>query len=712
MLGGDGNQQFERDMVDAVLEQWVSEEDRREDEDDVADIFGDFGPDPAEAPAEHEDAPPEEAPSPPNIPLPVCPSQEAWDDHFRTHLNYRSWCPVCVAARGREDPHRSRGDVERPGCPTICFDYKELRKGSRPLIVMKDQRTKATVIHQAQCKGPGDLWLIRRLLRDIDNLGHVKVSLKGDGEPAMQDLMNTLKHERQQPTVIEEPPGNDPQSHGIAEKAVQDTLGHVRTLKLGLEHRIGHPVSDAHPVFEWICEHAGWLITHLRIGTDGLTAWQRITGRSCKQELVEFGELVWAKPLRQSAGKERKKINLEARWFKAVWVGVHVWSTEHVVIREGSGPAVKVRTIKRMTEQERWNYGEIDRIVARPRRPDPRALVHQRREMHEREVAAAEAAVRPASEAAAPQAADGSNLQSGRIVPGEQKVNRDFRITHGMVVDIGATDDCPGCRQSLAPGASRGNHTHECRQRFERELSKTAAGRRRLQSRDARHGLAEPETVEAEAGNEEREEEVLNDGEDRGEGVDEPEGEEQGRRVRPRLEEARGIRRPREDQEEDEDEPPARSRRVGSIDRIVADVIRINTERTAKEGRRPDKRCTREIARQIISDLDRKHARKLKIFENRTKNERYNVKKSSRGIAEAYSPPRMVLVAEEFGLTPQWSLDLTVTDRDDGEPLISTMKINVSKLSPSSTKTNRSCSCLGRRARRSRRSTWDGTMSG
>ena len=42
--------------------------------------------------------------------------------------------------------------------------------------------------------------------------------------------------------------------------------------------------------------------------------------------------------------------------------------------------------------------------------------------------------------------------------------------------------------------------------------------------------------------------------------------------------------------------------------------------------------------------------------------------RGSRGIAEAYSPPRMTLMAEEFGLRAQWALDLTEYDRDDGEP--------------------------------------------
>ena len=305
-------------------------------EDDVAGLFGDFetedegeqeqpqrrvrqrrapaGGDEGRDQAQEEEGDREEVPPPPNIHLPIAPSQEDWDEHFRTHINFRDWCPVCVEARGRERPHHRRRDAVRSGLPTICMDYKEVRKGRPPLIIVKDQATKSTFCHQALRKGGSDQWLVKRVIRDIENTGHTAVTLKGDGEPAMQDFLRAVKEQRNQPANIEEPPGNDPQSNGVAEKSVQDAMGQVRTLKLGLEYRLGHAIDDNHAIVEWMIEHAGWLITHLRVGADGRTAWQRVTGRVCTQPLVEFGEVVWAKPLRRSAGN-RHKVNLEARWF-------------------------------------------------------------------------------------------------------------------------------------------------------------------------------------------------------------------------------------------------------------------------------------------------------------------------------------------------------------------------------------------------------------
>ena len=80
---------------------------------------------------------------------PIDPSTEEFENHCRTHIPFRNWCPVCVAARGTEDPHRTRaaGHV-RPGTPTICIDYKELRKGQMGWIVVRDPEVE---VHYCQC---------------------------------------------------------------------------------------------------------------------------------------------------------------------------------------------------------------------------------------------------------------------------------------------------------------------------------------------------------------------------------------------------------------------------------------------------------------------------------------------------------------------------------------------------------------------------------
>ena len=100
---------------------------------------------------------------------------------------------------------------------------------------------------------------------------------------------------------------------------------------------------------------------------------------------------------------------------------------------------------------------------------------------------------------------------------------------------------------------------------------------------------------------------------------------------------------------------------------MIADVVMVRTDYAREKGLDPQERCSRDIAKEMIRSLDAKHVRKLRAFEDRSRNEADCKGPRSRGIAEAYSPPRMTAVAQEFGLRPQWALDLTERDRDDGE---------------------------------------------
>ena len=52
------------------------------------------------------------------------PSQQERDEHDVTHLPYRSWCRVCLEAKGKEDPHFRTRLKEVGEVPTIGLDYK------------------------------------------------------------------------------------------------------------------------------------------------------------------------------------------------------------------------------------------------------------------------------------------------------------------------------------------------------------------------------------------------------------------------------------------------------------------------------------------------------------------------------------------------------------------------------------------------------------
>jgi hypothetical protein len=54
---------------------------------------------------------------------PGAPTPEEIAEHDPTHLPYRSWCPVCVEACGKEDAHYSKKGTEEDGRPVVALDY-------------------------------------------------------------------------------------------------------------------------------------------------------------------------------------------------------------------------------------------------------------------------------------------------------------------------------------------------------------------------------------------------------------------------------------------------------------------------------------------------------------------------------------------------------------------------------------------------------------
>ena len=50
------------------------------------------------------------------------PTVQEVEDHNRTHLSYRNWCPFCVQAKAKDLDHRKSIKEER-GLAEFSFDY-------------------------------------------------------------------------------------------------------------------------------------------------------------------------------------------------------------------------------------------------------------------------------------------------------------------------------------------------------------------------------------------------------------------------------------------------------------------------------------------------------------------------------------------------------------------------------------------------------------
>ena len=123
-------------------------------------------------------------------------------------------------------------------------------------------------------------------------------------------------------------------------------------------------------MLEWIAEHAGDTINKFLMGHDRKTPYHRVMGKASTRAILEFGEQVLAKPMR--AIKSRRKKSLKSKWVFGTWIGATSRSGEHVVALQDGGAAIKVRTVKRRPEDERWSAQAIKDIVASPKAPNPK----------------------------------------------------------------------------------------------------------------------------------------------------------------------------------------------------------------------------------------------------------------------------------------------------------------------------------------------------
>ncbi|CAK0850454.1 unnamed protein product [Prorocentrum cordatum] len=258
-----------------------------------------------------------------------------------------------------------------------------------------------------------DDYKVSFLLGVLEAWGHTTVILQTDQEPATMALAQAVRDRRSHSTLVRGSPPFSKQSAGYAEGGNKLAAGLLRAYKLKLEHKLGCEIKMTDPIVPWLVNSVGWMITRFQPRSHGGSSYKMLYGKEYNGEIAEMGEQVWYRiSARVAAGRGK----WEARFAKGIWVGKSELDDTHLVIDPERG-VQKVRTVRRMPEEFRWQPELIQHIRVTPWKQTP-------------------------------------DKSSGTI-------GRSMYITERMIDAHGPTDDCRKCSTGY------GSHSAACRQRFE-----------------------------------------------------------------------------------------------------------------------------------------------------------------------------------------------------------------------------------------------------
>ena len=129
----------------------------------------------------------------------------------------------------------------------------------------------------------------------IQDLGHVSVILRSDGEPAIVTMLEALRDrggqlESVEEEVIQAAPAHSHPCVGTGERSIQTIRAQMRTLVVQLQRKVGMELTADSPILPWAVRHAAWLYNrfHKRQDTN-FTPFEQVHLKEYNKPLWMFG---------------------------------------------------------------------------------------------------------------------------------------------------------------------------------------------------------------------------------------------------------------------------------------------------------------------------------------------------------------------------------------------------------------------------------------
>lgn len=452
--------QGNEDGADAVQERSLSSKDK------VSTSDGANGVESQSAEAEGE-----ETRKPQIARRPNAPSKADLEDHLPLHLEYRSWCPHCVAGKGISDQHRQATDGHNGDLGiTVSLDYcfmtaEEAEDDMRAILICYDHNKSGLWALPVEHKG-AQQDVIKWVVDKLEECGYsgVPVTLKSDQEPAMISLKQGIAIRRKAETPMIESPVRESKSNGRIERAIRKWQAQFRTIRHHLESRLRTSLDNQCALVEWMIVWVADMLSKFKVHENGKTNYEMNTQHKCKHKIIGFGEKVYFQF--KMPDTERNACSNEKSG-TGYFVGIVNRNTQYLI--STSDGIIACSTVRRLPDEEAYDKTCLEDVKVKYS-----DYIH------------GGARTKPTTVkfASAPSAAQ----------PDQQPIvtnyaSRALKLTAKDFVKHDFTAGCAGCEYLVTGLGGRKGHSSECRQRMEDLLAGDDAGSKRVKEASERRDL-------------------------------------------------------------------------------------------------------------------------------------------------------------------------------------------------------------------------------
>ena len=137
-------------------------------------------------------------------------------------------------------------------------------------------------------RGRSSAWPAEQIALFLKDIGYKRVVAKSDQEPAILSLIDNLRGHGIQ-TIPAQSPVGESKAHGTAEQSVQAVGNQLRTMKRGLERRLGIGLPVQHAFIAWLLTHAAETLNRYNVNEAGRAPYFMWKGRPYRGDMLEVG---------------------------------------------------------------------------------------------------------------------------------------------------------------------------------------------------------------------------------------------------------------------------------------------------------------------------------------------------------------------------------------------------------------------------------------